>query len=127
MPEVLRYPDRVKKVEEHFRSEHVSGSGDSTVTRNISEGWFLTLESGLILPCGAGKPEFEPGDICRHTIENLAHRPPTLDQLLAKAKDLYNKMTPEERKEMVRKQGEGWARSEAQWARDFAAGLTERD
>lgn len=47
--------------------------------------------------------------------------------LLRKAKEAVNKMSPEELREMLRKQGESWAKSEAQWAKDFREGKCERD
>lgn len=52
---------------------------------------------------------------------------PELEELVRKSKELVDKMTPEEKAEMLRKQGEGWARSEAQWAKDFKEGKCERD
>lgn len=50
-----------------------------------------------------------------------------LEKLLAKAKEIWENMTPSERQETLRKQAEGWARSEIQWAKDFAEGKCERD
>lgn len=50
-----------------------------------------------------------------------------LDELIRKAKELVDAMSPDELKEMLRKQGESWARAEAQWAADFKAGRCERD
>lgn len=52
---------------------------------------------------------------------------PELEALLARSKAAVAAMTPEQKAEMLRLQAEGWARAEAQWARDFAAGLCERD
>lgn len=54
------------------------------------------------------------------------HRP-ELDELIRKARQIVDAMTPEEKAEMLRKQGESWARSEAQWAKDFAEGKCARD
>ena len=51
----------------------------------------------------------------------------SLLELIEQAKRLVELMTLEERDEMLRKQGEGWARSEAQWAKDFREGKCERD
>lgn len=51
----------------------------------------------------------------------------TLDELLAEAKAVVDAMSPEEEAEMLRKQAESWARSEAQWAKDFREGKCERD
>jgi hypothetical protein len=52
---------------------------------------------------------------------------PELTELLARARALVNAMTPEEKAEMLRKQGESWARAEAQWAKDFREGKCKRD
>lgn len=40
---------------------------------------------------------------------------PELDELLRRSRELVDKMTPEEKAEMIRKQGESWARAEASW------------
>jgi hypothetical protein len=53
--------------------------------------------------------------------------PIDLDELLRKAREVVDAMTPEQKAEMYRKQSEGWARSEAQWAKDFRDGKCERD
>lgn len=50
-----------------------------------------------------------------------------LDELIRKAGEIVDAMTPEQRAEMFRRQSEGWARSEAQWAKDFRDGKCERD
>lgn len=50
-----------------------------------------------------------------------------LTELLRKAKEQVERMSPEEREEMLRKQREGWVRSEMQWAKDFREGKCERD
>lgn len=47
-------------------------------------------------------------------IPNLKDRP-DLTELIRKAREIVDAMTPEERTEMLRKQGESWARSEALW------------
>ncbi len=52
---------------------------------------------------------------------------PELLELLRKSREIVDAMTPEEKAEMLRKQGEGWARSEAQWAEDFRNGKCEID
>lgn len=52
---------------------------------------------------------------------------PELTESIRKAKEVVDKMSPEELREMIRVQGEGWARSEAQWAKDFREGKCERD
>lgn len=53
--------------------------------------------------------------------------PPELKELLRKSRALVDAMSPEEVREMTRKQGESWARSEAQWAKDFREGKCERE
>ena len=50
-----------------------------------------------------------------------------LEELLRKSRKIVEAMTPEQKAEMLRKQGEGWAKSEAQWAKDFREGKCERD
>lgn len=52
---------------------------------------------------------------------------PELLELIRKAKETVEKMTPEELREMIRKQSESWAKSEAQWAKDFRDGKCKRD
>ena len=53
--------------------------------------------------------------------------PLTLEELLKQSKAIVDAMTPEQKADMLRKQAEGWARSEAQWAKDFREGKCERD
>lgn len=52
---------------------------------------------------------------------------PELEKLLEQAKAKMAAMTPEEREAMLRKQAESWARSEAQWAKDFREGKCKFD
>lgn len=52
---------------------------------------------------------------------------PELEKLIARAKAVVDAMTPEEKAEMIRKQAEGWAKSEAQWAKDFREGKCKYD
>lgn len=52
---------------------------------------------------------------------------PELEELTRKGRELVDAMTPEQKAEMLRKQAEGWARSEVQWAKDFREGKCERD
>lgn len=40
---------------------------------------------------------------------------PKLEELLRRSKEIVDRMTPEERAEMIRKQGESWAKAEASW------------
>jgi len=50
-----------------------------------------------------------------------------LEELIRRARAHVDAMTPEEKEAMLRRQAEGWARSEAQWAEDFREGKCERD
>ena len=52
---------------------------------------------------------------------------PELTELLKRAKAQVDAMTPEQKAEMYRQQGESWAQSEARWAKDFREGKCERD
>lgn len=52
---------------------------------------------------------------------------PELKELLRKARIAVDAMTPEEREVMLKRQGESWARSEAQWAKDFREGKCKYD
>lgn len=51
----------------------------------------------------------------------------TLAELIKRARAQVDAMTPEQYTEMLRRQAEGWARSEAQWAKDFREGKCSRD
>jgi hypothetical protein len=59
-------------------------------------------------------------------IPNLKDRP-ELTELIRRSREIVDAMTPEEREAMCRRQAEGWARSEVQWAKDFREGKCERD
>ncbi len=52
---------------------------------------------------------------------------PKLEELIRKARIAVDAMTPEQKDEMLRKQAEGWAKSEAQWAKDFREGKCKYD
>lgn len=52
---------------------------------------------------------------------------PELEELLRQSRIAVDSMTEEQKAEMLHKQAEGWARSEAQWAKDFKEGKCERD
>lgn len=52
---------------------------------------------------------------------------PELERLLKEAKLAVDRMTPEQKEGMYRKQRDGWVRSEMQWAKDFREGKCERD
>lgn len=53
--------------------------------------------------------------------------PLSLLELIERSRKIVDAMSPEEKTEMLRKQRESWARSEAQWAKDFREGRCERD
>lgn len=53
--------------------------------------------------------------------------PPHLAELIRKSREYVDSLTPEQLKEMLRKQGEGWAKAETQWAKDFREGKCKRD
>lgn len=54
---------KVNEVNEVFRQEHVSGSGNAAIFRSVSRGWFLLLEGSYeALHVGFEKPVFEAGD-----------------------------------------------------------------
>lgn len=50
-----------------------------------------------------------------------------LEDLLAKNRAAVAAMSEDEIKEMLRRQGESWAKAEAQWAKDFREGKCEKD
>lgn len=52
---------------------------------------------------------------------------PELQRLIEQSKKIVDAMTPEEKEAMWRRQAEGWARSEAQWAKDFREGKCRYD
>lgn len=63
----------------------------------------------------------------RLRIKSFKHKARNLVEQIEQSKMIVAAMTPSERDEMHRKQGEGWARSEAQWAKDFREGKCKRD
>lgn len=69
MPEILRYPATLTKVEERWRQEYESGSGDKTVFKSVSTGWWLVFDIGISLPAGTSKPDFKTGDRVRLSVE----------------------------------------------------------
>lgn len=60
-------------------------------------------------------------------ISKLPPMRPELEALIKRSREIVDAMTPEQVNEMLRKQGESWARSEAQWAKDFREGKCKRD
>lgn len=63
----------------------------------------------------------------RLRIKSFKHKARSIVEQIEQSKMMVDSMTPEEKAEMYRKQGEGWARSEAQWAKDFREGKCKRD
>ena len=72
----------------------------------------------------------------RLRIKSFKHKARNLVEQIEQSKMMVDSMTPEEKAEMYRKprsflfallQGEGWARSEAPWAKDFREGKCKRD
>ena len=51
----------------------------------------------------------------------------SLEELIARAKTIWDAMSSEQRAQVLRNQAEGWAKAEAQWAKDFREGKCERD
>lgn len=52
---------------------------------------------------------------------------PELQRLIEQSKNIMEAMSPEEKESMFRRQAEGWARSEAEWAKDFREGKCAYD
>ena len=52
---------------------------------------------------------------------------PELIELIRKAKERVDAMTPEERAAMYRQQRDGWVKAEMQWDRDFREGKCIHD
>ena len=50
-----------------------------------------------------------------------------LEELLKLAIEQYEKLTPEQKEQMLYKQAQGWAKAEVQWAKDYREGKCERD
>ena len=69
MSEVLRYPCTIIRVEERWNQQYESGSGDKTIFKSVSTGWWIVLNLGISLPCGLSKPSFNPGDHIRLSVE----------------------------------------------------------
>jgi hypothetical protein len=71
MPDILRVPLKVVRLEERFVHEHVEGFGPDAILRPVSIGWFIVFNNFLSLPCGPVKPDFKEGDPVRLSIEKL--------------------------------------------------------
>lgn len=52
---------------------------------------------------------------------------PELKALIERAKAVVDAMTPAEREAMYRRQAEGWAKAEVQWAKDYREGKCKYD
>lgn len=57
----------------------------------------------------------------------MARKHTPLEVLLKQAREVVDRMSPEEKAAMLKQQAEGWAKAEAQWAKDFREGKCERD
>lgn len=73
MSEVLRFPCKVVGVTEGFKidPEAVKGFGPNAIMPAKSDGWYITFDNGLKLPCGPTKPDFKPGQHVRLTVEGV--------------------------------------------------------
>jgi hypothetical protein len=52
----------VKKIEERYRTEWVSGQGKDALTREVSEGWYVTFHENLTAIKCETKPVCKVGD-----------------------------------------------------------------
>lgn len=59
----------VKKVEERTRTVCVSGTGKDAVTKEVSDGWWITFTDSLTALRCENKPDCEAGDIAVNTWE----------------------------------------------------------
>ena len=75
MPEILRYPTTIISVVERFEKKFLSGVAEDAKFENVSIGYFIITDLGIVLPCGQGKPEFTKGDRCRLTLEKMEKLP----------------------------------------------------
>jgi len=63
---------RVNKLEQRFRSEWAGGIGKDATYNEICLGWFIHLEgSWEMLYVGYSKPDLNPGDMVRITLEKV--------------------------------------------------------
>lgn len=67
-------PAKVADVKEHFKQTYVSGSGDETVFKSESLGWFVRFKgSDECLYFGDTKPELNIGDKVKITFERTSN------------------------------------------------------
>jgi hypothetical protein len=59
----------VTGVEERFRTVHLSGVGDKSITAERSTGWWIVLDNKLALCVGIDKPPYQIGDKLRWILE----------------------------------------------------------
>lgn len=59
----------VKKIEERFRTEWVSGLGKDAVTKEVSDGWWITFHENLTAIRCEKKPDCRVGDKAVNTWE----------------------------------------------------------
>ena len=61
----------IEGVEQRFETEYVSGSGDKTVTREVSRGWYIRIGGSSAVNVGMKQPPsaFRKGARVKHSIE----------------------------------------------------------
>lgn len=64
----------VRKIEERFQTEWVSGFGKDAVTKEISIGWFVVMSNGISINFGLNKPDCEPGDDVQVEFRRSKHK-----------------------------------------------------
>ena len=65
---------RVARIDERFKTVHVSGVGASAVMQEVSLGWYVQFDrSQEALFCGAEKPPIEVGDEYEIKFINRSH------------------------------------------------------
>jgi hypothetical protein len=63
----------VKKIEERFVRRWVKGVGNEAVFSKDSEGWYVVFaEWAAAAHVGKDKPDFEPGDCVKMTMEKVS-------------------------------------------------------
>lgn len=59
---VYRQTCTVKKIEERYRTEYVGGTGKDAITKEVSEGWYVTFHENLTAIKCETKPVCKVGD-----------------------------------------------------------------
>lgn len=68
-PVVYRQTAIVKLVEERFETKWVSGMGKDAVTKEVSDGWWITFRDSQTAVRCETKPDCKPGDTATCTWE----------------------------------------------------------